>query len=140
MRRIGSGRDAITQLRLDSWSRGRGTLVGDAGCCPGPAVGGGTSLAVLGAYVLAGELVAGGDHERAFPAYEREMGELVRRSRAFARSVAKTLIPSSPLGVGVLPAGARLVSALLASVSRAIAKADNKGLRLHDSMPVKNYR
>ncbi|WP_435846810.1 hypothetical protein [Streptomyces griseofuscus] len=48
--------DSITQLRMDTWSRGRATLVGDAGYSPGPAVGGSTSLAVLGAYVLAGEL------------------------------------------------------------------------------------
>ena len=48
--------DSISQLALDIWSRGRVTLVGDAGYCPGPAVGGSTSLAVLGAYVLAGEL------------------------------------------------------------------------------------
>ncbi|MEU6926483.1 hypothetical protein [Streptomyces sp. NPDC046631] len=55
---------------MDTWSQGRVTLVGDAGYCPGPAVGGSTSLAVVGAYVLAGELArAGGDHERAFPAY-----------------------------------------------------------------------
>jgi 2-polyprenyl-6-methoxyphenol hydroxylase-like FAD-dependent oxidoreductase len=132
--------DSITQLQLDSWSRGRVTLVGDAGYCPGPAVAGSTSLAVLGAYVLAGELAsAGGDHERAFPAYEREMGELVRRSRAFARGVAKTLIPSSTLGVRALVGGARLLSALPTPISRAIAKANNKGLRLHDSMPVKSY-
>ncbi len=64
--------DSITQLQLDSWSRGRVTLVGDAGYCPGPAVGGSTSLAVLGAYVLAGELAqAGGDYVRAFAAYEQ---------------------------------------------------------------------
>ena len=45
--------DAITQLEMAEWSRGRVTLVGDAGYCPGPAVGGSTSLAVYGAYVLA---------------------------------------------------------------------------------------
>src|ERR1700723_3558746 len=45
--------DSISQLSLDIWSRGRVTLVGDAGYCPGPAVGGSTSLAVIGAYVLA---------------------------------------------------------------------------------------
>src|SRR6185312_12552289 len=47
--------DSITQLQLDTWSHGRVTLVGDAGYCPGPAVGGSTSIAVLGAYILAGE-------------------------------------------------------------------------------------
>lgn len=60
--------DSITQLRMDTWSRGRVTLVGDAGYCPGPAVGGSTSLAMVGAYVLAGELAAaGGDPARPSP-------------------------------------------------------------------------
>jgi 2-polyprenyl-6-methoxyphenol hydroxylase-like FAD-dependent oxidoreductase len=133
--------DSITQLRMDTWSRGRVTLVGDAGYCPGPAVGGSTSLAVLGAYVLAGELAAaGGDHERAFAAYERELGDIVLRSRAFAMGAAKGLIPSSRAGVWALTQGARLVSALPAGVSRALAKLNAKGVRLHDSMPVKDYR
>src|SRR5437763_12830139 len=132
--------DSITQLRLESWSRGRVTLVGDAGYCPGPAVGGSTSLAVLGAYVLAGELAeAGGDHERAFAAYEREMAEIVQASRALAAGVAKSLIPRSRLGAWTLAQGARLISALPASVSRAAAKLNTKGFRLHDSMKVKDY-
>ncbi|GAB1510622.1 FAD-dependent monooxygenase [Actinophytocola sp. KF-1] len=133
--------DSITQLRMDTWSRGRVTLVGDAGYCPGPAVGGSTSLAVLGAYVLAGELAAAdGDHERAFAAYERELADIVLRSRAFALGAAKSLIPSSRLGVWGLTQGARLISALPAGVSRAVAKLNAKGVRLHDSMPVKDYR
>ncbi|MBB4905641.1 FAD-dependent monooxygenase [Actinophytocola algeriensis] len=132
--------DSITQLRMDRWSAGRVTLVGDAGYCPGPAVGGSTSLAVLGAYVLAGELAAaGGDHERAFAAYEREMSDIVRRSRAFAIGTAKGLIPSSRLGVWALTQGGRLVSALPAGVSRALAKLNTRGVRLHDSLPVKDY-
>jgi 2-polyprenyl-6-methoxyphenol hydroxylase-like FAD-dependent oxidoreductase len=132
--------DSITQLRMDTWSRGRVTLVGDAGYCPGPAVGGSTSLAVLGAYVLAGELAtAGGDHTRAFPAYERELADLVRQNRAFAMGAAKGLIPSSRLGVWALVQGGRLVSALPAGITKALAKLNSKGLRLHDSMPVKDY-
>ncbi|MEU7790590.1 FAD-dependent monooxygenase [Amycolatopsis sp. NPDC049159] len=132
--------DSITQLQLDTWSRGRVTLVGDAGYCPGPAVGGSTSLAVLGAYVLAGELAAaGGDHERAFAAYEQEMGELVRKSRAFAVGAARSLIPASRAGVWALTTGGRLISALPAGVSRAVAKLNTGGVRMHDSMPVKDY-
>jgi 2-polyprenyl-6-methoxyphenol hydroxylase-like FAD-dependent oxidoreductase len=132
--------DSITQLRMETWSRGRVTLVGDAGYCPGPAVGGSTSLAVLGAYVLAGELAdAGGDHERAFAAYEREMAAPVRGSRAFALGAAKSIIPNSRLGVWALVQGARLISTLPTPVSRALAKLNTKGLRLHDSMVVKDY-
>jgi 2-polyprenyl-6-methoxyphenol hydroxylase-like FAD-dependent oxidoreductase len=132
--------DSITQLQLDTWSRGRVTLVGDAGYCPGPAVGGSTSLSVLGAYVLAGELAqAGGDYERAFAAYEREMGEPVRRSRAFARGVAVSLVPKSRAAVWALTRGAQLVSALPAGVTKAVAKLNTKGARLHDSMQYKEY-
>ncbi|MEY8014644.1 FAD-dependent monooxygenase [Mycobacterium servetii] len=132
--------DAITQLRLDRWSRRRVTLVGDAGYCPGPAVGGSTSLAVLGAYVLAGELArADGDHLRAFAAYELAMREPVLRSRAFARGAAKSVIPGSATGVWALTRGAQLVSQMPAPLSRALAKLNTKGLRLYDSIQVPDY-
>lgn len=132
--------DSITQLCMDTWSRGRVTLVGDAGYCPGPAVGGSTNLAVLGAYVLAGELAeANGDHERAFRAYEAELAELVRRSRAFARGAAKGLIPGSRPALWALVRGAQLVSALPVGLSRSLARLNGKGVRLHDSMTVKDY-
>ncbi|GFG94489.1 FAD-dependent monooxygenase [Mycobacterium timonense] len=132
--------DSITQLRTDRWSRRRVTLVGDAGYCPGPAVGGSTSLAVLGAYVLAGELArANGDHLRAFAAYELQMREPVHRSRSFARGAAKGLIPGSRAGVWALTRGAQLISAMPGSLSRSLAKLNTKGVRMHDSMPVPDY-
>lgn len=132
--------DSITQLRTDRWSRRRVTLVGDAGYCPGPAVGGSTSLAVLGAYVLAGELArADGDHLRAFAAYELQMREPVHRSRSFARGAAKGIIPGSRAGVWALTRGAQLISAMPGSLSRSLAKLNTKGVRMHDSMPVPDY-
>ncbi|BBX95941.1 FAD-dependent monooxygenase [Mycobacterium lacus] len=51
--------DAFTQVHMEGWSSGRVTLVGDAGYCASPLSGMGTSLALVGAYVLAGELTAG---------------------------------------------------------------------------------
>jgi 2-polyprenyl-6-methoxyphenol hydroxylase-like FAD-dependent oxidoreductase len=132
--------DSITQLQMDTWSRGRVTLVGDAGYCPGPAVGGSTSLAVLGAYVLAGELAqARGDHVRAFAAYEQELGETVRRSRAFARGAAKALLPGSRTALWATTRGLQLVSLLPSSLTTAIAKLNTKGVRMHDSMRVNDY-
>lgn len=132
--------DSITQLRTERWSRRRVTLVGDAGYCPGPAVGGSTSLAVLGAYVLAGELArADGDHLRAFAAYELQMREPVHRSRSFARGAAKGIIPGSRAGVWALTRGAQLISAMPGSLSRSLAKLNTKGVRMHDSMPVPDY-
>ncbi|MCV7377793.1 FAD-dependent oxidoreductase [Mycobacterium alsense] len=132
--------DAISQLRMDRWSRRRVTLVGDAGYCPGPAVGGSTSLAVLGAYVLAGELArADGDHLRAFAAYELQMRGPVHLSRSFARGVARGLIPGSRAAVWALTRGVRLVSLMPGSLSRTLAKLNTRGVRMHDSMPVPDY-
>lgn len=132
--------DAITQLQLTSWSRGRVTLVGDAGYCPGPAVGGSTSLAVIGAYVLAGELEkAGGDPAVAYPAYEQVMREPVLGSRALAKGMAKGILPSSQLGVRALIGAGQLISVLPSPLTAALARLNRKGIRLYDSIQVPQY-
>ncbi|KAL5353832.1 hypothetical protein ACLOAV_001876 [Pseudogymnoascus australis] len=43
-------------VKMDSWSRGRVTLLGDAGFCPSVNTGMGTTSAMVGAYILAGEI------------------------------------------------------------------------------------
>ena len=48
--------DAFLQIHMPSWVSGRVALVGDAGYCASPLSGMGTSLALVGAYLLAGEL------------------------------------------------------------------------------------
>ncbi|MEQ4715649.1 FAD-dependent monooxygenase [Nonomuraea sp. B19D2] len=65
--------DSISQAGIDRYSQGRVVLLGDAAY--GNTLGGfGTGLAVVGAYVLAGELKrAGGNHRVAFAQYEEEM-------------------------------------------------------------------
>lgn len=132
--------DSITQLRLDTWSHGRVALVGDAAYCPGPAVGGSTSMAVVGAYILAGELAThAGDYAAAFAAYEHEIGDYVRRSRDFAATAAKTIIPARRLEVWAMINAIRLINVLPAGVSRAAAKLNTRGVRLHDSIAVKDY-
>ncbi|WP_123023497.1 FAD-dependent monooxygenase [Mycolicibacterium stellerae] len=132
--------DAITQLELTGWSRGRVTLVGDAGYCPGPAVGGSTSLAVYGAYVLAGEIAtAAGDYASAFAAYETTMMPSVVGSRSLARANAKTLVPGSRWGVRALVGVARAVSVLPLGVTQALARLNRKGVRLYDTMPLPDY-
>lgn len=107
---------------MGSWSRGRVSLVGDAGDCPGPAVGGGTTVAVVGAYVLAGELKqAGGDHIRAFGNYQSRMREFVRASRSIGPSSMRTLIPRTPGQVWLAAQLLRLVPRLPAGLQRRLA-------------------
>jgi 2-polyprenyl-6-methoxyphenol hydroxylase-like FAD-dependent oxidoreductase len=131
--------DSITQLRLEHWTRGRVALVGDAGYCPGPAVGGSTSLAVVGAYTLAGELAAaGGDAARAYPAYEAAMGEYVRSSRAFAVTMAKRIVPTSRAMTWAMTTGVQLFTALPTALARRIGTAAG-ATGLHESVAVRDY-
>ncbi|PWI45465.1 FAD-dependent monooxygenase [Streptomyces sp. ICBB 8177] len=77
--------DSMSQIHMDSWSRGRVVLLGDAGYCGSPMSGQGTSMAMVGAYVLAGELkTAAGEHRAAFAAYEGELREYVAGNQAIA--------------------------------------------------------
>lgn len=46
------------QVRIDEWTKGRVALLGDAAYCPSVA-GWGTAMAMVGAYVLAGEIAKG---------------------------------------------------------------------------------
>ncbi|MGE0219307.1 FAD-dependent monooxygenase [Mycolicibacterium sp.] len=79
--------DALCQVRMPSWSTGRVTLIGDAGYCASPLSGMGTSLALVGAYVLAGELGATADLSAALARYETVMRPYVDRCQDLPNSV-----------------------------------------------------
>ncbi|MFI8215595.1 FAD-dependent monooxygenase [Streptomyces sp. NPDC085932] len=63
--------DAVGQIRMPRWSSGRVALLGDAAYAPSFLTGQGTSLALVGAYMLAASL-ADRDHTTGFAAYERD--------------------------------------------------------------------
>ncbi|OBF86621.1 hypothetical protein A5791_20690 [Mycobacterium sp. 852002-51163_SCH5372311] len=74
--------DEMSQIKMDRWAQGRVALVGDAGYCCSPLSGQGTSVALLGAYILAGELkAAGDDYERGFANYYAEFHDYVLRNQ-----------------------------------------------------------
>ena len=88
--------DSVSQVRLENWSAGRVALVGDAGYCPSPLSGQGSSLALVGAYVLASELrAADGDHRDAFAGYQRRLRDFVERNQQIATGNAKRFTPTS---------------------------------------------
>lgn len=74
--------DSMAQVKMEHWTKGRVALVGDAGYCASPLSGQGTSLAIVGAYVLAEEL--GSDPEKAFDRYEQRMRPFVEANQALA--------------------------------------------------------
>ncbi|MEV4926136.1 FAD-dependent monooxygenase [Streptomyces roseoverticillatus] len=80
--------DQMAQIRMDRWTTGRTALVGDAGYCPSPLSGQGTSLALVGAYVLAAELGKrdGGGHAAAFARYEARMRPFAALNQALAHA------------------------------------------------------
>lgn len=88
--------DSVGQVHMDRWSRGRVALIGDAAYCPSSLSGMGSGLALVGAYVLAGELAAArGDHRVAFARYEEEMREYARGCQKMGDGVAKLMVPES---------------------------------------------
>ncbi|MFE7813020.1 FAD-dependent monooxygenase [Streptomyces sp. NPDC057433] len=68
--------DGVSQIRMPRWSSGRVALVGDAAYAPSFLTGQGSSLALVGAYMLAGSL-ADRDHAAGFAAYEHHTREFV---------------------------------------------------------------
>ncbi len=94
--------DVVSQVRLNRWSQGRAALIGDAAACVSLLAGEGTGLAMTAAYVLAGELAcAGGDHHRAFEAYETRMRPLVEAKQASAAKLIPVFAPKTELGIRV---------------------------------------
>lgn len=69
--------DTTTQIIMDTWSNGRVALVGDAAHAPSFLTGQGSSLAMIGAYVLANELKLNNNINDAFESYERTMKPFV---------------------------------------------------------------
>ncbi|GAA2215186.1 FAD-dependent monooxygenase [Nonomuraea monospora] len=74
--------DSMAQVKMERWTKGRVALVGDAGYCASPLSGQGTSLALVGAYVLAQELGDGGAD--ALERYEARMRPFVAANQALA--------------------------------------------------------
>jgi 2-polyprenyl-6-methoxyphenol hydroxylase-like FAD-dependent oxidoreductase len=84
--------DQAAQINMPRWAQGRVVLVGDAAYCASPMSGQGTSLALIGAYVLAGELAAAsGDAMRGFAEYESAMRPFVEANQALGLKSSKIM-------------------------------------------------
>jgi 2-polyprenyl-6-methoxyphenol hydroxylase-like FAD-dependent oxidoreductase len=90
--------DSLSQVHMERWYRGRTVLLGDAGYCGSPLAGLGTALALVAAYVLAGELsVSPDDHEAAFARYQDEMRDYVKQCQTLPGAGMKGFAPDSAL-------------------------------------------
>ncbi|KAI8960842.1 FAD/NAD(P)-binding domain-containing protein [Daldinia sp. FL1419] len=107
----------MSLVKLDSWSRGRVALLGDAAYCPTGTTGMGTTSAIVGAYVLAGEIGrhcknAAGEPDNnkdglmaALKAYDEAFHpfmEQVQKDIGDGKGMAGDMMPTTPFGIGVM--------------------------------------
>ncbi|TGB14800.1 FAD-dependent monooxygenase [Streptomyces sp. MZ04] len=86
--------DVVSQIRMPRWSSGRVALVGDAAYAPSFLTGQGSSLALVGAYMLAASL-ADRDHAAGFAAYEHSTREFVTLNQEQVGKGDATLFPTT---------------------------------------------
>ncbi|MBD8610087.1 FAD-dependent monooxygenase [Frigoribacterium sp. CFBP 13729] len=98
----------IGQVHAPAWTTGRVALLGDAAWCASPISGMGTSLALVGAYVLAGEIAAHVDHRDAFRGYERIMRPYVAQAQQLPPGAPRLANPRTRAGIAVLNTAARI--------------------------------
>ncbi|ORY09565.1 oxidoreductase [Clohesyomyces aquaticus] len=91
----------LVQVKIPNLSKGRFVLVGDAGYAAGP-TGGGTSLAIAGAYVLAGEVARNkGDIKAGLVAYEERMTPIIADLQKIPPGVPGLMAPQTAWGIWV---------------------------------------
>jgi 2-polyprenyl-6-methoxyphenol hydroxylase-like FAD-dependent oxidoreductase len=92
--------DVVSQIQMKEWSKGRVSLVGDACDCPSLLSGQGSTLAMVGAYILAGELKeANGDYQTAFPQYQSLFKAFIEDKQKVAQNFAESFVPKSRFGI-----------------------------------------
>ncbi|WP_328608354.1 FAD-dependent monooxygenase [Amycolatopsis sp. NBC_00345] len=110
--------DVVSQIHLPRWSAGRVALVGDAAHAPSFLSGQGSSLALVGAYMLAGALATAGDHTSAFAAYEQDTRPFVELNQALVTGGGATLLPTTAEALDQRNAALRDFTSLPADTGR----------------------
>jgi len=127
--------DTVSQIHVPRWSSGRVALVGDAAHAPSFLSGQGSSLALVGAYVLAGELAAHADPVDAFASYERIARPFMEANQALALSNGGSLL--MPRTQEELDARNAALAAMQAS-QKAPARAE-RSRQAHNSLRLPDY-
>lgn len=92
--------DELARIDMPTWSKGRVVLLGDAGYCGSPLTGNGTAMALIGAYVLAGEIAKhAGDPEQALTRYEEVLRPFIAKAQELPPGGLKAMTPKSSFGI-----------------------------------------
>ena len=120
--------DDLTQVKCPTWSRGRVVLLGDAAWCVTPIGGFGTSLALIGAQVLAAQLNKA-PYDEAFAAYEEWLRPLVDDVQDLPPGTPRLANPRSRLGVALFRTGTKLAATAPAQAAFAKLSGDSRSDR-----------
>jgi 2-polyprenyl-6-methoxyphenol hydroxylase-like FAD-dependent oxidoreductase len=113
--------DATTQVKMNSWTKGRIALLGDAGYCPSPLSGQGNNLAFVGAYILAGELkTANGNHIQAFARYNELLHPFAEANQKFGVWVSESFLVENEVSKEIAEERSNKILAMIKSISNAI--------------------
>jgi 2-polyprenyl-6-methoxyphenol hydroxylase-like FAD-dependent oxidoreductase len=91
--------DRVSQIRMPRWSVGRVALVGDAAYAPSLLAGQGSALAIIGAYVLAGELARAATPAQAFASYEAHLRSFIARKQRGTAGLGGAFAPRTRRGI-----------------------------------------
>lgn len=116
----------VGQTRSASWSKGRIALLGDAAHCNATFGGAGTSMALLGAYILAGEAGAGGDIPAALHRYQQVMAPFVDAVPLVRPGALRLVNPRTRAGIRALHAAARMAAGPVGRAANAAVAAAGK--------------
>ncbi|MFH8443077.1 FAD-dependent monooxygenase [Streptomyces sp. NPDC018026] len=128
--------DVVSQIHMPAWSRGRVVLAGDAAHATSFISGQGSSVALVGAYVLAGELATHADHTDAFAAYERRMRPFAERNQALATGGGSAFTPATRQELDARNALLRDPEAVARALVTASAR---EGRAAHSSLELPDY-
>jgi 2-polyprenyl-6-methoxyphenol hydroxylase-like FAD-dependent oxidoreductase len=120
----------VVQVRTGTWSQGRVVLAGDAAHCSSPYSGMGTSGALVGAHVLAGEINRHpGDLPTALANYDRVLRPFADEIQGEVKPLLLRLaLPSTRLAVSAFQAAAALAGFLrVPELAARFAKEDRGG-------------
>ncbi|MFD6155826.1 FAD-dependent monooxygenase [Nocardia sp. NPDC060256] len=103
--------DDLARIDMPTWSKGRVVLLGDAGYCGSPLTGNGTAMALIGAYVLAGEIAThAGDPEQALARYEEVLRPFIAKAQELPPGGLKAMTPKSSFGIRAGQAVSKLMT------------------------------
>ncbi|MEU1985834.1 FAD-dependent monooxygenase [Nocardia sp. NPDC019395] len=133
--------DELARITMPHWTTDRIALVGDAGYCGSPLSGQGTAMALVGAYVLAGEIIrTPDDPAAALGRYTETLRPFVETAQQLPPGGVKSMAPRTRVGIRAAHALVRVTSsrAVAPLMARMLSETEKYNLPDYPATPVPN--